>query len=157
MAILDVSVTDALSLSDSTVSNAGLQALITFQQGSTGGVGGEALIGIAGQPVSIVNYDNSLVASWQIDLLYVPQGSALSAVTPLAFSNNSSTPFASFTPDISGSYRLQLTVWGSSNRTGSYNKDIRVFSIRESGRGLIVPPAQLWPQPLPPLEKGSAN
>jgi len=128
-------------------------ALIQLTQGGNVGTAGQALIGTTGTSVSVANNDNTNVASWKIDLVYVPQGSALSTGT-LA-SANSNTPSASFTPDVTGSYRLVLTVWDTSGQTGTFNTDIRNFGVKETGgRGFLKPPAQIYPLGLPPTGTG---
>lgn len=128
-------------------------ALIQLTQGVNVGTAGQALVGTTGSSVSVANNDNTNVASWKIDLVYVPTGSALSTGT-LA-SANSATPAASFTPDVTGSYRLVLTVWDTSGQVGTTNTDIRNFSVKETGgRGFLKPPAQIYPLGLPPTGTG---
>lgn len=130
-------------------------ASIKFAQGSNIGVAGQAFIGdTTSGDVTITNGSNTSVASWQIDILYVPPGSSVPVSTPYVFNNSSSTPSATFTPDLSGSYRIQLTVWESVNRTGNFNVDIRVFGVLETTHGFLRPPAQIWPKPLPPIQSG---
>src|SRR4051812_35404306 len=119
-------------------------ALIQLTQGANIGVAGQALFGSIGTSVAIANNNNTSVASWQIDLLYVPPGSALSTGT-LAFNNNGSTPSASFTPDVRGPYRIALYVWNAPNRSGNpTDTDIRNFGIKEAN-GIFRPAPQLWP------------
>lgn len=127
-------------------------ALIKFTQGASVGNAGEAMKGTLSTGVTIENGDNSGVASWQIDLLYIDPVSSLVASTPYAFNNSSSTPSASFTPDARGSYRWRLKVWDVPGRAGNpADTDIRVFSVPEA-HGLVVPPPQIWPIPLPQPE-----
>lgn len=129
-------------------------ALLKFTQGFTVGADGQALKGVLGTPVNVQNSSNTSVVSWQIDLVYVDPSSAISPATPYAFNNNSSTPFATFTPDVRGSYRFVLKVWEVPNRVGMpTNVDIRIFNVPEIN-GLVVPPSQLWPRPLPVPQSG---
>jgi hypothetical protein len=128
-------------------------ALIKFTQGATIGADGQALFGVLTTAVNVANVSNTGVASWEIEVLYSPPGSAV-AVGTLAFSNNGATPAASFVPDVRGPYRLRLRVWAGLNRTGDpTDVDIRVFSVKETN-GLARPAPQLWPRSLPPLLSG---
>ncbi len=129
-------------------------ALLKFTQGLTIGANGQALKGVIGTAVTVLNSDNTDVASWQIDLVYVDPASAVVPATPYAFSDSGSVATATFTPDVRGSYRFVLKVWAVSNRVGDpADTDIRVFAVPEIN-GLVVPAAQLWPRPLPPLGSG---
>lgn len=96
--------------------------------------------------VTVTNGDNTGVASWRITLLDVPATSALTPAVLASASNN--TPTATFTPDVSGSYRVLLEVFASAGLTGQFDKDIRNYGIRNA-RGIIVPPYQKLPDPLP--------
>lgn len=131
-------------------------ALLKFTQTSPG-ANGQAYKGTTGISVTLENSSNTDVASWQIDLVYADPRSALSTSTPYAFNNNSNTPTASFTPDARGSYRFVLKVWNVINRSGPpTDTDIRVFNVPEPN-GLVTPPAQRWPKPLPTPESGLAG
>ena len=131
-------------------------ALLKFEQGVNVGASGQALKGVVGELVSVRNSVNTSVASWQIDLVAVDSASAVVPGEPFAFNNNSATPLAPFTPDVPGSYRFVLKVWGVPNRAGSPTSiDIRVFAVPEAS-GLVAPPAQLWPLPLPDPRSGEA-
>jgi hypothetical protein len=92
--------------------------------------------------VTITNGDNTAVASWDIELLYAPPGSAL--VPGILDSQVNNTPVTTFTPDSPGSYRCRLVVRDSG---GTPDTDIRNFSIRNH-RGIIVPPYQKNPDPI---------
>ena len=128
-------------------------ALIKLTQGATIG-SGEAIKGTTGTLVEVENVDNTDVASWQIDLVYVDPASGISEATPFAYNDDDSTPYASFTPDVSGSYRWVLKVWEATGRSGDPDDtDIRVFNVPETN-GLVVPPAQIWPRTLPPTDSG---
>lgn len=124
-------------------------ALIKFTQNGTVGADGVSLRGVTGAQVTVENADNTDVQSWQIDLVYVDPRSGLSEQSPLAFDDNDNTPTATFTPDVPGSYRLQLTVYESTGRTGTENVDIRNFVIPEPKHGFIRPPYQKLPDPRP--------
>lgn len=129
-------------------------ALLKFSQGALIGSDGEALVGEVGTSVTIENADNTDVASWQIDLVYTPPGSSIPVATPYALNDNDSTPTALLLPDVSGCYRIVLTVYESINRTGPSDVDIRVFGIPEAKHGFILPPFQDFPKPLPLLGSG---
>lgn len=118
-------------------------ALILFDQGGPG-TAGQAFEGtVSGGLVTVTNGgDNTGVISWEVELLDTPAGSAVA--TGVIGAALTATPSATFTPDVSGSYRVQLTV----NEASSSDVDIRNFGIR-NGRGIIVPPYQKDPDPLP--------
>lgn len=110
----------------------------------------------ASDKVTVTNNDNTDVNNWDIELLYDPPGSALGAVpgTPVMLGTAvSSTPSATFIPDVAGSYRIRLTVRDSA---GTPNIDIRDFGI-ENENGIIVPPYQKLPDSLPVLGSGTAG
>jgi len=125
-------------------------ALIKFTQGPNTDLGGRAVAGsLYGGPVAITNSNNTGVTSWQIDTLYAPPGSAL-AVGLLAQAV-SNTPVGNFVQDVPGSYRFRLTVHDA---LGGTDIDIRVFSVPFAVKGLIAPPYQRDPDPLPTLVSG---
>lgn len=130
-------------------------ALLKFTQGVTVGGDGRALVGVLSTSVALSNVSNTSVASWQIEIAYADPTSSLAASpTIYAFNENSSTPAANFVPDVRRSYRWVLKVWSVPNRVGDPDSiDIRVFSVRELN-GLIIPPAQIWPLPLPDPRTG---
>jgi len=129
-------------------------ALLKFSQGITIGADGQALKGEIGTAVSVENSSNAGVASWQIDLVYSDPASSVLPATPYAFDDNSSVPLATFTPDVTGCYRFVLKVWSIPNRAGPpADVDIRMFTVPEIF-GLVAPPAQLWPRPLPVPQSG---
>lgn len=131
-------------------------ALIKFTQNAVAGTAGRAYFGATGLAVTVDNDVNTGVASWQIDLVYVPTGSALSTGT-LAFNNNSATPTVNFTPDVPGAYRLVLSVWGAINRVGTATDiDIRNFGVKDAN-GFYRPAPQIWPRPLPPTSSGETG
>jgi len=130
-------------------------ALIKFTQGASVGNPGEVLVGATGALVVIANDDNTDVLSWEIELLYVPPGSAL--FPGVLSSASSSTPAGSFTPDVSGSWRIRLKVYNAAGFTGTVDTDIRNFVIPESKHGLVVPPYQKDPDPLPTLASGGTG
>jgi hypothetical protein len=131
-------------------------ALIRFTQGTNVGGDGMALLGVLLAPVYVSNVDNTSVRSWQVDLVAAATGSAL-ALGTVASSDNSSTPAATFTPDARGSYRVVLRLWEAPGRVGDADHlDIRVFAVSEAN-GLVAPPPQLWPLPLPDPRSGAAT
>lgn len=126
-------------------------ASIDFVQGATNPPAGQAIAAVTGSSVTVANASNTAVASWQVDLYDVPPNSALATGT-IASSNSGSTPTASFTPDVAGTYRVALKVWNLVNRVGTATDlDIRDVIIGLPNTGLWVPPLQTWPRPLPPL------
>lgn len=130
-------------------------ALIIFDQ-TGAGPAGEALEGsIAGGAVTVTNNVNTDVLSWRITLLDVPPGSALVAGTVLGTAN-SATPSATFTPDVAGSFRIMLEVFAAAGLTGQKDTDIRNFGIRNA-RGIIIPPYQKSPDPLPLPSSGQPS
>jgi hypothetical protein len=128
-------------------------ALIKFVQGTTVGPDGEAIVGVDGTAVNVLNSSNVNVQSWEIDLVNTPPGSTVPVQVPLAFDNNNDTPSATFTPDVRGSYRIQLKVWSVPNRAGTPNIDIRNFCVPDA-TGHILPPYQKDPDPLPTTASG---
>lgn len=123
-------------------------ALIKFVQGATTGPTGQALIGALGS-FTVQNSNNAGVQSWQIDLLYVPPGSAVTASTPYALNDASSTPSASFAGDVTACWRVRLKVWDVPSRDGPpSDTDIRVFGIKEPTHGTLIPCPQLNPPPI---------
>lgn len=131
-------------------------ALLKFTQATVGtGGNGIALSGVLGQLVTVSNSDNTDVLSWQIDLVYSESGTVVPA-TPFAFSDNGSAPTATFTPDVRRSFRFVLKVWSVLNRVGTPDIDIRNFSIPEQN-GIIIPPVQIWPLPLPDPASGDPD
>ena len=125
-------------------------ALIKFTQGPNTDVGGKAVLGtLVDGVVTITNDDNTDVASWDIDLLYNPPGSALGAVpqTPVSLGAAvNGTPTASFTPDADGGfYRVCLRVRDS---IGIETMDVRCFGVPDASSKL-APPYQKFPDPLP--------
>lgn len=130
-------------------------ALLKFSQGSSIGGDGEALLGVINEEVALHNVDNAGVRSWQVDLVAADAGSSYVPQDEYAFNDNSSTPTATFSPDWSGSYRWVLKVWDVPDRVGDpTDVDIRVFSIAELN-GMIVPPDQTFPVPLPDPRSGA--
>lgn len=115
-------------------------ALLKFTQDVVIGGNGQALIGDTAHAVVASNSSNTDVASWEYEMLYVPPGSAV----PLSTQGPGLTSTFTFSPDVSGSYRVRLT---TVDDDGAIDKDIRVFSVPFSS-GLIAPPYQGDPLPL---------
>lgn len=133
-------------------------ALIKYTQNAVVGTGGEAYLGATGLLVTVENDDNTDVLSWEIELLYARPGSTLATppgVPVLLASASSSTPSATFTPDIPGSYRIRLTVYDTAGFTGVSDIDIRNFIVPLPDKGTILPPYQKLPDPLPLSGPGS--
>lgn len=127
-------------------------ALIKFKQGATQGDDGEALIHDLDDPVEVENSDNAGVASWEIQILEVPYGSAVDL--GVLAQGNGAVPLASFEPDVlGGCYRIQLKVWPLINQQGDPDTDIRCVGSLGTN-GLMVPPPQEWPEPLPHPSSG---
>lgn len=129
-------------------------ALTKFTQGALVGLPGVALAGVALTQVDVENDDPTDVASWKVDLVYVPPGSVL--VAGVLATGDSPSPFASFTPDVPGCYRVVLTVWDSAGMVGTSNVDIRNFGVPDSN-GIIYPPYQELPRKLPVLGSGDVG
>lgn len=112
---------------------------------------GRAIVGAVGHQIRVWNSSNTDVASWQVDLVYVPPDSVIPVATPLAFSDVSNTPDSGVvTLDATGGYRFVLKVWDVPNRIGAPTSvDIRNVLVPETS-GFISPPSALWPAPLPP-------
>lgn len=127
-------------------------ALIKFLQGAVTGPNGQMIVGTVGN-FTVANSNNAGVGSWQIDLVYVPPGSARSLATPLAHNDSGSTPTVVIAADVSGCYRVVLKVWNAAGRSGLPDDvDIRVFGVPEA-QGTIVPPSQVDPEELDPAKK----
>src|SRR6185436_15089637 len=107
-----------------------VNASLKFTQNAATPGAGLAMKGVTGLTVTVNNVNTTSIASWQIDLVYTPPGSAVAVATPLAFNDNGNTPSATFTPDVTGSYRLVLKLWSVINRAGNPDDtDIRVFAV----------------------------
>ncbi len=127
-------------------------ALVKFIQGALVGTPGVALAGVGSVQVSVENDSPTSVASWKIDLLYVPPGSAVVPGTLAAA--DGAAPFANFTPDlVPGCYRIMLTVYESVGQTGVSNVDIRNFVVPDAS-GFVYPPYQQLPPKLPVTGSG---
>lgn len=126
-------------------------ALIKLTQGPNTDLGGIAVLGTLWDGVVVVtNSDNTDVVAWSIYLRDAPPGSSLSPGLLASALNN--TPMATFSVDVAGSYRVELIVTGPG---GTTDADIRVFGVPFcAGRGLLAPPYQKLPDPLPLLGSG---
>jgi hypothetical protein len=118
-------------------------ALIKFTQNLTTDAAGRALVGDTANAVVVSNGDNSDVSTWKYELLDVPPGSAVSLATQ---GPGLLTTFTFGPPDVPGSYRVRLTVVGTSGET---DVDIRVFAVPFPQFQLLAPPYQANPPPLP--------
>lgn len=125
-------------------------ALIKFTQGGNTDVPGKAVLGDFEDfsAVSVTNGNNLNVVEWTIYMLDAPPDSVTYAtgsnpqVLATAVSN---TPSTTFTPDVSGSYRIMLEV---RDGLAQVDRDIRVFGIPDA-EGNVRPPYQKGPDPLP--------
>lgn len=127
-------------------------ALLKFTQDANVGGDGEALVGDLADPFEIANSNNTGIGSWEIQILEVPYGSAVTK--GVLAQANSSTPAGSVNPDAAGGWwRIQLRVWPQANRQGTPDIDIRCFGV-PGANGLIAPPPQVWPLPLPHPSSG---
>lgn len=106
-------------------------ASLKFTQSSSTPGAGLASTGTVGASVLCENASNTNVVHWTFALLDVPIGSALSAGTLIT----GTTDHANFTPDVLGSYRVQLTV---TDNLGVSATDVRTFAVGTS-RGWILP------------------
>lgn len=119
-------------------------ALLAFVQGPNSAPAGQAVAGtLVHGAVTVSNGDDTGVVSWKFEILYVPPGSAL--VPPIVQGPGVTATFM-FTPDVAGSYRLRLTV---TDAQAVQDVDIRNFCVPFAAEGLIAPPYQRNPSPLP--------
>lgn len=112
-----------------------VNASIKFTGSITGaGPDGEALVGQTGEVVTVSNVDNTNVAKWQFELLYVPPGSAITRGVKQAYS---STMTWAFTPDTTECFLVRLRV---KDAAGNESVDDRIFAIPQTSSGRIIPP-----------------
>lgn len=116
-------------------------ALIVFDQGGPG-TAGQAFEGtLAGGAVTVTNDDDTDVSTFTLTMLDVPPGSSV----PTGVMATGAPPStAGFTPDVPGSYRVELEVTDGTTP----DTDIRCFGVRNA-RGIIIPPYQRNPDPKP--------
>jgi hypothetical protein len=105
---------------------------LAFTQGLQVGAPGVAIIGVDGTAVVASNGNNANVVTWTFAMVDVPPGSAL----PIGIVQTGSSPTYTFTPDITGGYLLELTVFDSS---GNFAIDYRTFQVPETSGRIIVP------------------
>lgn len=120
-------------------------ALIQITQAANVGANGQALVGNTAAAVVFSNADNTDVASWEWQLLYVPPGSAIALTTQgpgPTQTFNMGTPTAA----VPGCYRVKLTV---RDAAGNADVDIRCFAVPTANRSWIIPPDQRFPPQLP--------
>lgn len=128
-------------------------ALLKFTQDLNVGADGQAFSGEIGTLVTVGNSDNTDVVSWTLDLVYADPAGGTPVLSPYA-TGDSNTPVAQFLPDVRRSYRWVLKVWSVINQVGPPDDvDIRVFTVPELN-GVIIPPIQIWPEPLPDPASG---
>jgi hypothetical protein len=104
---------------------------INFTQGVSTGGPGVALIGVDGTLVVVSNGDDSNIVNWKFTVVDVGFGSAVSQ----GVVQNGGTPTWSFTPDVSGSYVVDLV---TTDNQGNLFEDRRVFAVLETN-GLLIP------------------
>lgn len=126
-------------------------ALIKFTQGPNTDIAGRAVKGTTiDGAVTVTNGNNTSVASWQIELLYVPPDSGL--VPGILGFADSGVPSAIFPqPDVPGSYRVRLRVSDQLGLAGNVNTDIRNLVVPTTTQSILIPPYQRDPEPLPTL------
>lgn len=122
-------------------------ALLKFTQGINVADGQALADGVIGTVVTVENSDDTDVDGWHFELVEVPPGSAL-----LTGSGSITSSYA-FTPDVPGTYRLRLTV----TPTGDGTVDIRNVLVPFPRRGILVPPYQGFPLPLPLPQTNDPN
>jgi len=123
-------------------------ALLQFTQGANTDVAGKAVLGEAGEPVTVTNGNNAGVASWKIYLLDAPSDSTTfppASQPQILAQAGDDSPTVDFTPDVAGSYRLMLEV---TDGGGVVDRDIRCFGVPDAF-GFVKPPYQQHPEPLP--------
>lgn len=120
-------------------------ALIKITQGATTDVPGNAVKGVIDGATTVVfsNGDDTGVTAWTYELLYTPPGSAIATTVQ---GPGATTDFTMATPDKPGCYRMKLTVVDAA---GVEDVDIRNFGTAFPNCGLIAPPYQANPAPLP--------
>ncbi len=119
-------------------------ALIKITQGLTTDVPGRAVKGsLTGGSVAFENGDATDVVAWTYQLLETPPGSAISPTTQ---GPGPTVDFTMVAPDVPGSYRMMLTVVDAA---GVEDVDIRNFAVGFPNLGIIAPPYQGNPPPLP--------
>jgi len=127
-----------------------MTSLLKFTQGATTDLAGRAVAGtMTGGVVNVTNGDNTGVVSWKYELLYVPPGSSIPLVTQ---GPGVTSTFSFAQPDRPGSYRVRLTTLDAS---GNADVDIRCFCVPFSAFGIIMPPYQGNPPPLPATGAGA--
>lgn len=108
-------------------------AALWFVQGMLSSSPGEGLRGgVTGTQVTTSNGDDSGIVEWTYEVLDAPPGSAI----PIGIVQQGNVSQYNFTPDLVGSYLIQLTVLGAD---GSIDVDYRSFSINQAS-GRLIPP-----------------
>lgn len=130
-------------------------ALLKFSQGARIGAAGHALIVEDDALVVAENAVNTDVASWRLELLSGPPGSAFECMpgvpVVLAEEPNDATPYYEAEPAEAffGCYRMRLSVWSGANFSGAKDVDIRNFCVLTPNNKYVIPPYQKLPDPLP--------
>jgi hypothetical protein len=111
-------------------------AAVQFTQGATIGPAGQALFGGTGTAVVVGNGNNTNVINWTFTVIDAPP---TSAITPGVKQSGATSTWA-FTPDVTDSYLIALTVTDS---LGNSATDIRSFTVKRAPIGgfeLWIPP-----------------
>jgi hypothetical protein len=114
-----------------------VSTLVKFVQGSTVGTPGVSLLGVVSVLVQVSNGGTNPSpdpGTWVFTVLGVPSASAV----PKGVVQSGSTPTWSFTPDVDGTYVVQLQV--TDDTTGATSTDVRAFGIYTSlGAPYLIP------------------
>ncbi len=107
-------------------------AAIKFTQGASDPDAGLALIGVLTTAVVVTNGNDAGVVYWMWRVIDVPPGSAVAT----GVWTEGGTSSISFSPDVRGSYLIELIV-----RDGGANqaRDVRAFAVLET-TGRLIPP-----------------
>jgi hypothetical protein len=112
---------------------------------------GQAIVAAVGDNIVAQNADDTGVDTWKFELVEIPPGSTLILGDTQGPSDTLNT--YSLIPDVPGTYRIRLTVTPS----GMGTVDIRDVMVPFPRRGIICPPFQGPPLPLPLPGSGDPN
>lgn len=126
-----------------------LSAAIAFKQGVSTSAAGVALIGVAGQPVTVSNGDNTDVQQWTFEMLDAPPTSTVSLGTV----QDGILPSYVFTPDLPGGYYVHLR---TKDKFGNVADDFRTFLVPEPS-GRIIPAFKSTDRSLNAVINGAQN
>ncbi len=126
-------------------------AQLQFVNGVTVNSPGLAITANVGDSITAQNSDDTGVDTWKFVLAEIPPGSALTLGDTQGPSNVANT--YTFVPDVPGTYRILLKV----TPDGDGTTDIRDVLVPFTRRGIICPPFQGVPAPLPLPGSGDPN